>query len=152
MNEIKGDILSVKHGIIVQQVNCQGVMGGGVALAIRKRYPQVWDEYNQFVAEHKAWQSRSPLLGKLLPIKVTPDLIIANIFGQEFFGNDGKRYTSYDALDNGFAKVWALANESGQDVHYPLIGAGLGGGQWPIISSIINCQLTGINHTLWVLE
>lgn len=34
---IKGDILNVTEGIIVQQVNCKGVMGAGLAKQIRDK-------------------------------------------------------------------------------------------------------------------
>jgi len=40
-----GDILKVKSGFIVHQVNCQKVMGGGLALAIRKKWPIVYERY-----------------------------------------------------------------------------------------------------------
>ena len=33
---IKGDILNVTEGIIVQQVNCKGVMGAGLAKEIKE--------------------------------------------------------------------------------------------------------------------
>jgi hypothetical protein len=38
-------ILSVEQGIIVQQVNCQKVMGAGLASAISQKYPQVKEAY-----------------------------------------------------------------------------------------------------------
>ena len=31
MKEIKGDITEVKSGVLIQQVNCMGAMGAGVA-------------------------------------------------------------------------------------------------------------------------
>ena len=34
---IKGDILNVTEGIVVQQVNCKGVMGAGLAKQIRDK-------------------------------------------------------------------------------------------------------------------
>ena len=36
----------------------------------------------------------------------------------------------------------------GKRIGYPLIGAGLAGGDWQIISAIINEELVGENHTL----
>ena len=39
-----GDILSVANGIIVHQVNAQGVMGSGLAKQIREKYPMAFDE------------------------------------------------------------------------------------------------------------
>ena len=42
---IKGDITEIESGIICQQTNCQGVMGSGLAKAIRDKWPKVFDEY-----------------------------------------------------------------------------------------------------------
>ena len=44
---IKGDVLSIKEGIIVHGCNCQGVMGGGVALSIRNQFPTVYNLYRK---------------------------------------------------------------------------------------------------------
>ena len=40
-----GNILESDANIICHQVNCQGVMGAGLALQIRKRYPSAFEEY-----------------------------------------------------------------------------------------------------------
>ena len=37
---------------------------------------------------------------------------------------------------------------SGKRIGYPLIGAGLAGGDWKVISNLINEQLKNENHTL----
>ena len=37
---------------------------------------------------------------------------------------------------------------SGKRIAYPLIGAGLAGGDWKVISNLINEQLKNENHTL----
>lgn len=38
---IEGNILDYKEDIIVQQVNCRGVMGSGLAKQIMNKYPSV---------------------------------------------------------------------------------------------------------------
>lgn len=40
-----GDILSIHRGIIVHQVNCQRVMGAGLALKIRRKYYRHYLDY-----------------------------------------------------------------------------------------------------------
>lgn len=44
---VKGDILQASEDIIGHQVNCQGVMGAGLAKQIRNKYPHVYDEYRK---------------------------------------------------------------------------------------------------------
>jgi len=155
-----GDILSVESGVILQQVNAQCVMGSGVAKAIKAKYPSVFEEYVADLAPLPARQR----LGRLVMVQVNSDLHVGNLVGQEFYGRQvvaytagglgTTKYTSYDALDSALLKFrrWALGpigiNEA---VHYPLLGAGLGGGHWPVIREILNCRLDGLEHHLWLM-
>lgn len=128
-----------KPGIICQQVNCQGVMGSGVAKAIREKLPGVYKNYLESLKIYG--RNGMSALGKVSwwydPDKYKEVAFIASIFGQQFFGKDGMKYTSYDALDCGFEQVGLQAVEEKLPVHVPLIGAGLGGGNWNVIKEII---------------
>ena len=134
-----GDILNVSNGIIIQQVNAQGVMGSGLAKTIREKYPLVFDTYSK---EVKSAFLKSGLLGTVIPVQVTEKLLILNIVGQNNYGRDKNiRYTSYDALDTAFKKIAqktiAGTYELAGDINIPEIGAGLGNGSWPVIEKII---------------
>ncbi|WP_444933164.1 hypothetical protein [Microbulbifer sp. JTAC008] len=52
----------------------------------------------------------------------------------------------YEAIRSVFTKV--KKDFPGKRIGYPLIGAGLAGGDWEVISSIIENELEGENHTL----
>ncbi len=161
-NKIGNIVDSVKSGVIIQQVNAQGVMGSGVAKAIRDKWPKVWDEYSKIVRPNTI-DMGAGYMGMMIPVEVEPDLIICNVVGQQFYGRDStKRYTSYDALDAGLAKVqryckdrfsvaqdlkWAAQPE----IHFPLFGCGLGGGDWRVVSSILDSRLDGFSTFLWLL-
>lgn len=139
----------VTKGIIVQQVNAQGQMGSGIALAIKTKWPIVYDRY---VAEIKQDTPDKGLsyMGHVIYVEVEPDLWIANIVGQQFYGRDKSRvYTSYEALEMGFHSVKHFAKNKELDVHYPTIGCGLANGDWTRVSQLIAEQLDTINHTLW---
>lgn len=41
IKHIKGDIFQSSADVILHQVNCQGVMGSGVAKQVREKYPDV---------------------------------------------------------------------------------------------------------------
>jgi len=41
----KGDMFSSKAQTLVNTVNCVGVMGKGVALAFKERFPDMYKEY-----------------------------------------------------------------------------------------------------------
>lgn len=162
--EVGNIVQSVKHGVIIQQVNAQGVMRSGVAKDIREKWPAVWDEYTKFVGPaYTQKDSGLHLLGKIIPVQVDESLWVVNVIGQQFFGREeGRRYTSYDALDSAFTKVqeWALETAWSIDsnwyterlpIHFPLIGCGLGGGRWTVVSAIIEHRLPAFRKNLWML-
>jgi O-acetyl-ADP-ribose deacetylase (regulator of RNase III) len=136
---------------IIQQVNAQGVMGSGIAKEIRETWPKVWDEYSATVgAAYTQGDSGLKHMGRVIITDVEPELMVISIVGQQFFGRDGSRYTSYDALDKGFAEIADLLGGLDVKFHHPFIGCGLGGGIWQVISSIIEEHL-GSDTTLWML-
>jgi O-acetyl-ADP-ribose deacetylase (regulator of RNase III) len=49
VNIINGDVLKSGSPIIAHQVNCMGIMGGGVALQVKKKYPEVFNKYLNLV-------------------------------------------------------------------------------------------------------
>jgi O-acetyl-ADP-ribose deacetylase (regulator of RNase III) len=158
MKTVFGDITTAKKGIIVHQVNAQGVMGSGVAKALRDKWPEVYMVYKQHHDEnYKAQDKGRSLLGDVSYAIVGDGLAVANLVGQQFYGREkNRKYTSYDALDKGFADIANMARnciEIGNkdiEVHFPLIGAGLGGGNWTTISSLIGLHFDKIPHALWI--
>jgi O-acetyl-ADP-ribose deacetylase (regulator of RNase III) len=153
----KGNIFdNVLRGVIVHQVNCQGVMGSGIAKEIRERWPVVFQSYHSKCKDPKCYGSNrgANLLGQTQWVAVEQDLWIVNLFGQQFYGRDGRRYTSYDALDEGFKSIARDLSDRGfgpEDVHHPYIGCGLGGGVWPVVEAIIDYHMSG-QSTLWTVD
>lgn len=130
MSYLKGNLIHVNKGIIVHGCNAKGVMGAGVALAIMNKYPEAYSTYADHVTNHKE------LLGSVAWYEHNSDLLIANAITQQHVGTD-KRQVDYEAIAKCFEKVYALAIKENREVFFPKIGAGLGGGDWKIISTII---------------
>ncbi|WP_407306528.1 hypothetical protein [Acinetobacter sp.] len=147
-----GNILEeVKQGIIIHQVNAQGVMDGGIALSIRNKWPKVWKDYSAIVKPNQP-DNGFQYMGKVIYTEVGPELWVASIVGQQFYGRDKRQvYTSYESLEMGFHSVGNFALNKDLDVHYPLIGCGLANGDWITVSQIIANRLVKIKHTLWEL-
>lgn len=145
-----GDLLSVKQGILVHGCNALGVMGAGVALAIRKRYPECYERYRK---QHiTAGLSLGELVLYEVPNEGAPELIIANAITQQNVGTE-QRQVDYEAVDRCFESVAKLARERHlEDIHFPLIGCGLAGGDWGVIEPIIAERLEGLRAHLWVLK
>ena len=45
------DITTITKGVIMHQVNCQNVMGAGVAKALYTKYPQVKEQFHQLATQ-----------------------------------------------------------------------------------------------------
>jgi O-acetyl-ADP-ribose deacetylase (regulator of RNase III) len=50
---LEGDILKAKTQVVVNTVNCEGVMGKGLALQFKKNFPDMFAEYKQKCKEGK---------------------------------------------------------------------------------------------------
>ena len=48
IKEVLGNILDCNEDIICQQVNVQGVMGGGLARQLANQYPMLEETYSQY--------------------------------------------------------------------------------------------------------
>ena len=140
--------------VIVHGCNAQGVMGSGFAKQVAQLYPACVETYRQQL--HYLKQAfPSNVLGQCIQYWVTPDLVIVNAITQQDFGRDaGRRYVSYKAVAAAFDQLRDMPGLQHGTIHYPQIGAGLGGGDWAVISEIISnrLDLAGINHVLWLLE
>ena len=49
---IKGNIFNTKAQTVVNTVNCVGVMGKGIALVYKLRYPKMFDIYKDYCRQH----------------------------------------------------------------------------------------------------
>jgi len=72
-------------------------------------------------------------------------LVVVNAYTQVFYGRQSCQ-VSYAAVRQAFAEV--KRRYSGKSIGYPRIGAGLAGGDWGYIASIIDEELAGERHTL----
>jgi hypothetical protein len=143
MKIIQQDLLTVTDGIIFHQVNCLGIMGGGIAYALARKFPNLERDYREICK-----LAANPLLGKVFLWRASDSLCIANIFGQEGISRN-RRMTSYDATCNAFEQIKDTSQWSSQSNHvfdyyadrffFPYkMGCGLGGGNWDIYSAIID--------------
>lgn len=125
-------ITDVTEGIIVHQVNCQNVMGAGVARAIYEKYPKVKSDYHTFCSGMK---DPKALLGDMLYTGIKENLYVISLFTQEFYGNSKitkKCYTHEDLL---IARIIHICEKHKQmPIYIPeYIGCGLAGGNWSYI-------------------
>jgi O-acetyl-ADP-ribose deacetylase (regulator of RNase III) len=143
INEIYKDITTVTRGIVVHGVNGKKAMGSGVALAIKNKWPIIYDKYMESDAT----------LGDADIIEVELLLYVANCYTQESYGSDGKRYAEPGAILTSLTEVYEFA-EVGLSVNLPKIGSERGGLDWetevlPIIEDLDN-QFKSVETNLYL--
>lgn len=146
MKKIQGDLLKLapagEFDVIVHGCNCQCTMGAGIAKSIKSLFPEAYE------ADCQTKKGDREKLGTISQASVVRDgikLTIVNAYTQFQWRGPGVK-ADYNAIRSAMR---AIKNEfTGQRIGYPLIGAGLAGGDWSIIEEIINEELVGENHTL----
>jgi O-acetyl-ADP-ribose deacetylase (regulator of RNase III) len=124
MKIITKDITTVDRGIIAHGVNCQHTMGSGVAAAIRRKWPKVYDLYKQ------APRGKTMLgAAQLVPLKEDDSLFVVNCYTQVFYGTGG-RFADVEAIRKSLGTTLDWADYYDLPLYLPKIGCGLGGLNW----------------------
>ena len=141
MHHVIGNLLESDCDYICHQVNCQGKMNSGIAKSIRDKWPVV---YTNYMAKYFNMLPEL-LLGDIQIVGLWEDFYatdfhqsVINMFSQEYYGYDGRRYTSYDAFWNCLNLI---KNDipKGKKIGFPgHIGCVRGGANWNVIYEMIN--------------
>ncbi|WP_422047828.1 macro domain-containing protein [Shimia sp.] len=149
MQVIEGDLIALtKSGqfdVMVHGCNCFCTMGAGIAKAIAAEFPEALN------ADRKTDEGSREKLGSYSVANVAfqdHSFHIVNAYTQFNFRGPQPR-VSYEAVADVFARI--ASEFAGHRIGYPLIGAGLAGGDWSIIAPSIDKALSGLDHTLVVL-
>jgi O-acetyl-ADP-ribose deacetylase (regulator of RNase III) len=149
INYVKGDATypkgeGFKH--IIHIVNDEGKWGAGFVLAISRRWKNPEISYKKWYSHFENFE-----LGKVQFVPVEHDIVIANMVAQRGTGQRFGPPIRYDALDSCLKIVSQEAREKNASIHGPRFGAGLAGGDWKKIESLINENLFGLNVTIYDL-
>ena len=150
---ISGDLLDIKDGIICHQVNYLGIMGGGVAAAIREKL-LTEEQYQSYV--DYARQAGRTAMGTVQFIGCG-DLIVANMFCQDdaIARGDMKSapITSYEALARCLVRVRTMARLQGKRVYMPYhLGCGIAGGDWGVVEHVIKSVFDGYPEEAYIVK
>lgn len=144
---VGGDFFDYDADIMVNTVNCVGVMGAGVALAFKNRYPQMFHEY---VNQCKA--------GKIRPGKpyvwLKRDMISKDIEIINFPTKDDWRAPSeYSYIEDGLRWLSTHLNDKEKKVvTLPALGCGHGGLEWERVKDLIRMYLSDTPADVLVFE
>ena len=135
--QVERNLFESEADVILHQVNCQGVMGSGVAKQVRERYPWVFATYKDLcegvpLSERAEW-----LLGRCQLVFIDEKRRVGNLFAQDQYGYDGKCYTNYEALRQALEIADQRCKNLTIAVPY-LMGCHRGGGDWSIVEKMIH--------------
>lgn len=155
---IFGDIRDCpERTLIAHGVNCKGVMGSGVAKALRDKWPSIFDPYKAEGDRHQ-WDPQK-LLGRVNIVSAEPilDIWVANCFTQATYGSDRKvRYADIDAVKTALSRCMKFCQDFGLNLALPKIGSDRGGLSWenevyPFIQELNN-EYASVHITVYIYE
>jgi len=149
--------LKYRHGDLFANIPAEGtvivphicndvyVMGSGFVVPLKRRWPVVEQKY----------MIDKPGLGQVQFVDVHKDdhgkVIVANMVAQRSTVRpDNPKPIKYLALAKCMDEVGDLARTENAEIHCPLFGAGLAGGNWDFIEELI-CELWACGRDLKVV-
>lgn len=154
---IEGNLIELalegQFDVIIHGCNCFCTMGKGIAKSIKTEFPEAYAadcSTKKGCREKLGTFSFAEIDDIVGPSGDGQHLIVVNAYTQYNWrtggGGGGGTKVDYHAIRQVMKQV--KRNFSGKRIGYPLIGAGLAGGDWNIISSIIDAELEGEDHVL----
>ena len=131
---VKGDIFNSPSKIIVNTVNIVGVMGKGVALEFKKRYPEMFDRYQELC------EKQLLDVGKLYLWRGSEKWVLL------FPTKKHWRYPSkIEYIEKGLQKFVENWDKLGSNtISFPRLGCGNGGLDWQDVKPLMEKYLSKI--------
>lgn len=138
-----GDMFKIDTDIRVNTVNCVGVMGAGVALAFKNKYPGMFKDYQKECKK-----------GNLNPGKIH---IWTDLSGECIINFPTKKHwrkpSEYKYIEAGLSDLRKYLLNKGQiRVTLPALGCDRGGLDWKRVKEMIEERLSGLDATIFVFE
>lgn len=149
---IKGDLIALtKQGqfnVIAHGCNCFCLMGAGIAKQIKQEFPNAYQlDCNTVKGDRKK-------LGKINYVfDYKSNTWIINAYTQFNIANKNNTVTvDYEAVRSCMKEIKFCFGREERKFGFPLIGAGLAGGDWNIISTIIEEEMNGEDVTIVIYD
>ena len=138
---VQADLFQTPADIRVNAVNCVGIMGAGIALAFKRRYPAMFRSYRQACRAGRVRPGS-------LHVWTSPS-------GDRVINLPTKRHwrdpSRYDDVESGLDALRDYLRDLGAvSVALPALGCGLGGLDWAIVSRMIAEKLAGLDARILV--
>lgn len=143
---VEGDFFDYEADIRINTVNCVGVMGAGVALMFKNKFPDMFKDYHKACKENKVSPGTPHLWEE---INLFSSLIIINFPTKIHWKNPSE----YKYVEDGL--VWLrkfLLDKENSTVTLPALGCGHGGLEWKKVKYLIEKYLGDLDTKILVFE
>lgn len=139
----RGDLLSSSADILVNTVNCVGVMGKGIALQFKRKFPAMFEHYrlaclnkNYKPGVCRMWYGKGRPLIINFPTK-----------------NDWRNPSQMDWIRAGLFQIRGyLEKNPSLSIAIPPVGCGNGGLKWNEVKPLIEQMFQGLPNLIEVYE
>lgn len=141
-----GNMFDVPANIRINTVNCVGAMGAGVALAFKKKYPDMYKDYKKSCDTGKIRPGQPHIWDNHdLCEKIT----IINFPTKDHW----KDPSQYQYIEDGLRWLRNFLKKHGTvTVTLPALGCGHGGLDWHVVKNMITQYLSDLNAEILVFE
>lgn len=137
------DIFTSTAQVLVNPVNTVGVMGKGLALQIKQKYPNVYEAYKKACTQHRL------TVGKLQLVPITDNRFILNFPTKTHW----KHSSEYNYITLGLYKLASCYKSKNiTSIAFPKIGCGCGGLNWIVVKALIIKHLQHTDLTVYLPE
>ena len=137
---IEGDMFDSPAQVIVNTVNTVGVMGKGIALAFKQRYPRMFERYREVCEKHQL------TIGKLMLV-YEPDHWIMLFPTKENWRNPSK----LEYIEKGLMKfVNTYSDKNIRSIAFPRLGCGNGALSWDEVKPLMEKYLKDLPIDIYI--
>ncbi len=138
-----GDMFETNADIRINTVNCVGVMGAGVALAFKNKYPEMFKDYQKDCKKDKVQPGKMHIWKNL-----TGDWII-NFPTKTHW----RKSSRYEDIETGLVALRKYLIDKGPvSVTLPALGCGHGGLDWNRVKGMIEEYLGDLDAKMQIIR
>ena len=143
---VKGDFFDYEADIRVNTVNCVGVMGAGVALSFKKKFPEMFKDYSQACSKGMIEPGKPQVWSEG---DIFSKNTIINFPTKKHWRNPSK----YEYIEEGL--IWLkeyLLDKEKSTITIPALGCGHGGLDWSVVKKMIEESLGDLKTNILLFE
>lgn len=149
---VKGDLISAfkekKIDLMIHGCNCFHTMGAGIALSIKKAFPQVVEaDLNTPIGDRSK-------MGTCSFAEIDGGGVIVNAYTQFNFGKAkaGRILFDYNAFRDCLFEIKSLYGGRGLKFGFPKIGCGLAGAEYELVEEILEEEMGGEEVFIYIID